>query len=658
MKIVNVIPLKKGVLRKDLTYFTTKDVEVGNIVTIPIRSKKALALVISTHDVSSSKTSIKDMSFDLKKIIDVKEKSIFPKEYLESSMLLGSYFASSKSNAVTSTIPSVFRDKYDEIAKLPAINENIRLLNFSTSKSEKLLLQEPLENRVSIYKTLIRENFALKKSVFIVLPTEADIKYFEGHLAKGISEFTFTFHAGISDKKVFEKISKVLQDTHPVVILATAPFLSIPRHDLGVIVLEHESSNSYRMIAQPHLDFRLLAEIFAAKIKVKFILADTMLRFETIERQEIDHHMPMHPLLFRTNFNGNIEIQNRGKNTENSRLAQKNASFRIFSEKEISEIQNTLARKKNVFIFTLRKGLATETICRDCGEILMCKECKAPLVLYNLENDKRTFICNRCDEEKNVETACPRCKSWNLVPLGIGTDTVYEEISKTFSTKNGSNEKQGIKIFKLDKESVKNKKEVEDILKAYEENPGSILIGSPMALVYLKNQVHLSLIASFDSMWSIPNFKMSEKIIQFIISILSITENKLVIKTKNDKDPVLLAIQSGNLLPFVREELKERAHMGYPPFKRFIKIKHVGSEREAIQAEEILKEIFKEYKPFIFSGFITQIKGKYITNALIKIDTRKWSILSGEAVIEQNLLDKLLSLPPSFQVLVDPEDLL
>ena len=35
----------------------------------------------------------------------------------------------------------------------------------------------------------------------------------------------------------------------------------------------------------------------------------------------------------------------------------------------------------------------------------------------------------------------------------------------------------------------------------------------------------LSVIASFDSLWSIPSFKMSEKILQLIISITEITKD-------------------------------------------------------------------------------------------------------------------------------------
>ena len=67
MKIVNVIPLKKGFLKGDLTYFTAKNIESGSIVTVALRSKKVLGLVLSGGSVLDAKTNIKDMGFNLKK---------------------------------------------------------------------------------------------------------------------------------------------------------------------------------------------------------------------------------------------------------------------------------------------------------------------------------------------------------------------------------------------------------------------------------------------------------------------------------------------------------------------------------------------------------------------------------------------------------------
>ena len=246
------------------------------------------------------------------------------------------------------------------------------------------------------------------------------------------------------------------------------------------------------------------------------------------------------------------------------------------------------------------------------------------------------------------------------MPLGIGTDTVYEYVEKILSKQADFLNNRKIKVFKLDKESARTAKGAEKIIKEFEENPGSILIATEMAFFYLRNKVPLSIIASFDSLWSIPSFKMSEKIIQIIFSIIGNTTEKLIIQTKNENDPAILAIKSENLLSFVRAELEDRRNLDYPPFKRFIKITHLGDKEQTIRAKKVLEEIFKEYSPEIFSGFVARLKSKYVTNALIKIDPQKWSLpeISAGSSIDEILLAKLLSLPPSFEIFVDPEDLL
>jgi primosomal protein N' len=668
MKIVTVIPLKKGTWRENLTYFSAKNIPNGSIVTIPLRNKKVLGLVISSEDVALAKSNIKDMSFNLKKISEVKDHSIFLKEYFDSAIKTSQYFVSGQSNGITSLIPAVLRENYDKIASAQGgFAPGGKKENFKNIKSEKLLFQAPLPDRISVYRTLIRGSFALKKSVFMVLPTEYDIRTFEESLSKGIKQFTFAIHGELSSKKIIKKIGQIITLAHPVLILGTAPFLSIPRPDVGTIVAEHESSSVYKMIGKPHFDLRFFAELFATKINAKFILGDSLLRYESLARQEIDGLIPIHPLSFRINFQGQIEIKSLKRVPEALLMensiskASGTAKFQILRDESMAEIKSALGRKKSVFIFSLRKGLATTTVCKDCGETVSCEKCESPLVLYlSHQGKKRMFVCNRCQKDMGGETLCAFCRSWNLMPLGIGTDTVYKYIEEILSKEADFPNKKKIKIFKLDKESAKTIQGAGKIIKEFEENPGSILIGTEMAFFYLQNKVPLSIIASFDSLWSIPSFKMSEKIIQIIFSIIGNTTEKLIIQTKNENDPAILAIKSENLLSFVREELEDRKNLNYPPFKRFIKITHLGDKEQTIKARKILGEIFKEYSPEIFSGFVARLKGKYITNALIKIDPKKWSLpeISAGSFIDENLFAKLLSLPPNFEVFVDPEDLL
>src|SRR3989338_3954665 len=196
----------------------------------------------------------------------------------------------------------------------------------------------------------------------------------------------------------------------------------------------------------------------------------------------------MHPLSFRINFKGEIQILSR-KGREKK--------FRVLEDESIREIKAAIEKSKNVFIFSLRKGLATMTICRDCNETVSCKNCGGALVLYlSKEGKKRVFVCNRCQTNEASDTICATCGSWNLMPLGIGTDTVSEYVKKIFPKS---------KIFQLDKEVARTGKGAEKIIKEYLENKGSILIGTEMSFFYLKDKVALSVMASFDSLWSIPN---------------------------------------------------------------------------------------------------------------------------------------------------------
>lgn len=642
MKIVTVIPLKRGVFKENLTYFSNKEVAAGNIVTVSIKDKKVLALVVNVMEAETMKSDIKKLQYNLKKIIDVKVQNVFSTPLLESISLTAKYFVAKNSNAIVSLTPAIMRENYDKIARIKDQQTEITedKIFIKNIKAEKLLFQVKFEDRISYYKTLIRGSFAQKKSVFIVLPTEKDIAEFAQVLEKGIEKFVISIHSGFSPKKQFKKIEQILTSSHPVLILGTAQYLTIGRKDVETIILEHENSNAYKLFVRPHIDLRTFTEIFASKIGARFIIGDFLLRYETIARKEFDNFGEVYPLLYRTNFNGEIKIIDNNEN------------FKVISDACLNEIQATLFRRENIFIFSLRRGLATITICNDCGEPVLCEKCFAPLVLYHSRNEtKRTFICNKCGEEKSSEMRCDKCTSWNLMPLGIGVDAVVEELHKFFPE---------IKIYKLDRESVKNNVGAEKIIKEFNECHGAILVGTEMTFFYLKKKVPLSIVASFDSLWSIPNFRMSERIVQLMISIIEKTEKKFVIQTRNSNDTAIKSLLSENIVAYVREELKDRKNLGYPPYKRFIKISYQGDKDKSLYARNYLKETLKEYNPEVYSGYNSRNKGMYTTNALIRLNTKNWSALelSAGSKMDQILQKKFDLLLNQFDITVDPEDLL
>ena len=75
MKIISIIPLKKSVPRGDLTYFTNLNINIGNIVSVPIRNKETLALVTASEELKEEKSNIKKMNFHLKKVTKNKNRT-------------------------------------------------------------------------------------------------------------------------------------------------------------------------------------------------------------------------------------------------------------------------------------------------------------------------------------------------------------------------------------------------------------------------------------------------------------------------------------------------------------------------------------------------------------------------------------------------------
>ena len=65
MKIIDVIPIAKGIPQEKLSYFTSKDVSVGALVSVPVIKKNIPAIVSAVSDAKESKISLKDSSFTM-----------------------------------------------------------------------------------------------------------------------------------------------------------------------------------------------------------------------------------------------------------------------------------------------------------------------------------------------------------------------------------------------------------------------------------------------------------------------------------------------------------------------------------------------------------------------------------------------------------------
>lgn len=648
MWIIEVVPIKRGLPKETLTYFSPEPVTDGSVVSVPIRSKAVDAISVACREARDEKAAIKSGSFSLKKIIKVKEGSPVPTYLFETAKLASQYYRSARGVILDLLIPDYsFYGLFDHEAK----NKKEEEKSAPRPEPERLLFQSPLEDRVAFYRTFIRESFAKKESVTLVCPTIADCELFSEALSRGIADFVVITNSELSRKKLIDLLKKLSKDSHPFVIITTPSFASLMRADTGTIILEHESSSAYSTPSNPSFDFRVLMEIFARSAGKKFIMGDSLLRVETLGRHESKELGTVAPITFRALAPIEITVIPHGV-PEQLPLRARSEQIPALSNEIREMIGEALKKKSHIFAFALRTGLATITRCRDCGTVLSCEHCTAPLVLYASGTEKRVFICNKCKRHRPSEQKCSKCNSWNLSATGLGTAFVEEEIKRLYPE---------TPVFRIDREATPTRTEARKVAAQFAAATGGVLVGTEMALFYLSDAVTDSCVVSFDTLFNIPSYRTNERIIELFLAIAERTKNKLYVQTKNPEEPIIELIQSNNYSSWYRNELAERMDYNYPPASTILKITWRGKVTEKDAARDYMQEVLAPYAPDLFESIVVY-KGKkeIAVNAVIRPKRDEWSLyalLQGKGLSE-NLRELLAKLPNECVLSVNPDNLL
>lgn len=632
MHIVSVIPITRGISSEALSYFSAVEFAPGAVVKVPLRNRLVPALVVSTKSAELIKSELKNSTFSLKKISSTKSKVVFSTAFINAASEMAEYSAGSTGSVLANIVSKTILEHADELE--PAA-PSAPLVEDRSIIHEPYTLQADEEDRFAHYKSLIREQFAHNKSVFFCLPTIQETKKIFEQLPKGIEQYTHILNTSLSKKELIEAWNKVITEKHCVLIIATGTFLGIPRSDLGAIIVERESSASYKTAVRPYVDIRTFCEQFAKRLNAKLIFGDLLLRTETLWRTKNGEIGELSPLKFRSMSTADTIVVDMKKYKTLDK-----PEFRIISDELEALVKKSREANENLFVFAARRGLSPMTVCGDCGTTVRCTRCSAPTILHRAK-EQPFFLCHRCGERRSAEERCKNCDSWRLTTLGIGIELIEEGLQNMFPDAT---------IFRMDKDSVTTHKQALRLATDFYNSPGSILIGTEMALGYLEKPVENATVAAIDSLFSIPDFRISEKIMNILLRIRSFTQRTFLIQTRSRDQELFDFAAKGNLMDFYRGEIEARKHLEYPPFTILLKLTARGTPASAVKDMHFVEEHLKEYTPLVFPAFIETVKRKTVLHALIRLPADSWP--------NKELLQKLLDLPPTIAINVDPESLL
>lgn len=642
MFIIEVIPIGKSPGIETLSYFTSQEVMIGAIVSVPLRKKIVRALVIAIRSAADMKEEIKNSTFILKKLDKIKSTEFFSKAFIDTAQIAADYYATSVGSILNILVPEYI---LKNIGKLKKIGKSIDEKTTTTrSVHEKYVVQGDDDERYSTWKSLIRQEFAKKRSLFFLYPTIEEATYAFSLLEKGVEGYVFLLHGSLTPKTIIETWNTITKEDHPVVVIATGGFLSIPREDIETMIVERESSRSYKIMRRPFFDVRHIAEILTEKRKMKIFFADNLLRLETLYREEKGELIEASPFKFRSLSTAHDTLVDMRQIKNQTRV-----SFKILSDEVIALITRTKEESEHMIILATRRGVAPSTVCGDCQNIVTCNTCNSPVVLHRKQStnqhnselgkeEKSYFLCHRCGDRRSTEEYCKTCGSWKLGTVGIGIDLVEEKIKDKFPD---------ISLFKIDSEATPNDSTVRKTLEKFYAQPGSILLGTEMMLQYIHHKVENSAVISVDSLFSLPDFRIQEKILGILIRIRTLSTRDFIVQTRKYDEKVFEYGLKGNMSDFYRTAVDERKRFNYPPFSILVKLTIEGRKDEVVKTMEEIQTFLEPYEVEVFPAFTYSIKGNHILHGLLRLKS-----------LNPDLILKLRSLPLSVIVKVDPESLL
>jgi len=646
MYLLECMPITRGAIRGSLHYFSGELVPVGALVAVPLRGKITHALVISIREVQEAKQDIRLFPYTIQKIENFKTKSFFTEDFIEAAAHTSKFYAGTIGNTLSLLVPKQILENAEKLPDAPRINQSHKKQNREGFLwNEKIVIQGSDKERLSFYKGKIRESFAKKESVFLCLPTIGDIEHAGSMFEKGIQKYTITLHGSLTKRKTLSLWEQAIKETHPVLIIATGTFLSLPRTDLGMIIIDKESSPAYKYQRTPYIDLPFFAEQLAKTKKIHLVVGDVALKTETIYEKEAGKTHPGSSVKYRFLFGGESAL------IDMTRYRGDKQFFKLISSELEKIIEDASARNDRTFLYVNRKGFAPYTVCSDCGSIHSCEICRGPLVLYKntrgLKNPdtgklvQTFYMCHSCGRIYGSNTTCRNCSGWRLTPLGVGLEKVQEEIKKLFPK---------IKVFSLSSDIVKDYKRGYEIIKNFMESPGSVLVGTEMALLYMHEAVEHVAVTSIDGLFATPDYRISERALNILLRAKLLAGKTFTIQTRSPTLPLFEAVISGNILDFYRNEIAERKNFSYPPFTVLVKI---TKDSPSYSLWDEMKELAGKLSKFDAVAYPTQygvLKNKKRVNILLRAKREEWP--------NEELLQFLSGLTPDFKVVVNPPEIL
>ena len=251
----------------------------------------------------------------------------------------------------------------------------------------------------------------------------------------------------------------------------------------------------------------------------------------------------------------------------------------LFSRRLTEALTATLDRGEQAILFLNRRGSATYVFCRDCGWVARCPRCETPLVHHPTA---AALQCHQCGYRRKPPATCPQCRGRRVRYFGAGTQRIEAEMEARFP---------GARSLRWDWDVTRRKGAHQVILAHFAAHRADVLIGTQMLAKGLDlPMVTLVGIVSADTGLFLPDYRAAERTFQVLTQVAGRAGRgraggQVILQTYHPEHEAIRAASAHDFRAFYKAELRHRKELGYPPFRRLVRLVLRGTSPERIQEE-------------------------------------------------------------------------
>jgi len=408
--------------------------------------------------------------------------------------------------------------------------------------------------KTEVYLGAIQAALSRGKTAIVLVP-EIALTLWVGRLVRArFGDSVAVLHSALPDVERAREWWRVRRGEAKVVV-GTRSAVFAPLESLGLIIVDEEQESSYKQEETPRYHGRDVAVYRARLENAVVLLGSATPSLETYHNARAGKYQ----LLQLT-----ARVANRP--LAEVRIVDLRQDFLLkhrvapISEALRAAIALRLEEKTQAMVLINRRGYSWSMLCRSCGSMVQCENCSIALTYHK---SRQRLECHYCGYSIRPPRQCPKCRAEYMYFVGDGAERVDEYLRQQFPA---------ARIGRLDRDTVRTKREYQQVLGAFAKGELDVLVGTQMvAKGHDFERVTLVGVVAADLALGRPDFRAAERTFQLLTQVAGRAgrgelSGEVLVETFYPEHYAIQFAARQDYVSFYEKEAHFRRMLHYPPF--------------------------------------------------------------------------------------------